>query len=44
MIYCKGAPEVVINLSTHIVGDNGEINVLSSTQRDELTSMTGIVA
>ena len=30
VIYVKGAPEVVIGLSTHIVGANGEVNVLNT--------------
>lgn len=43
-IYLKGAPEVIINHCTHIVGNNGDIEHLSDSQRNDFTKADGIIA
>jgi len=44
IVYVKGAPEVVLGLSTHIVGAGGAVSVLGPEDRNEQTTAVAAMA
>ena len=44
VVYVKGAPEVVLGLSTHIVGAGGAVSVLGPEDRNEQTTAVAAMA
>lgn len=44
VVYVKGAPEVVLALSTHIVGATGAVSVLGAEDRNEQTTTVNAMA
>lgn len=44
VVYVKGAPEVVLGLSTHIVGAGGAVSVLSAEERSEALETVAVMA
>mgnify|MGYP002630932724 CR=1 FL=1 len=44
VVYVKGAPEVVLGLSTHIVGAGGAVSVLGAEDRNEQTTTVAAMA
>jgi magnesium-transporting ATPase (P-type) len=44
VVYVKGAPEVVLGLSTHIVGAGGAVSVLSAEERIEALETVAVMA